>query len=143
MKKIYLDYAATTPVDKRVLKEMAPYFSEKFGNSMSLHSFGQEAKMALEKLVLNKNIKIKGTINDKFGRLLSSVWVGKLLVNEEIAREGWARYTSQESSQRELIKAADDKAKKEKLGVYGASYESMIAAGWTDALLVQHGMMQG
>lgn len=48
MKRIYLDYAATTPVDKRVLKEMAPYFDVKFGNSMSLHSFGQEAKLALE-----------------------------------------------------------------------------------------------
>jgi len=48
-RKIYLDYAATTPVDKRVLKEMMPYFSEKFGNTMSLHYFGQEARKALEK----------------------------------------------------------------------------------------------
>jgi cysteine desulfurase len=48
MRKIYLDYAATTPVDKRVVKEMEPYFFEKFGNTMSLHSFGQEAKLVLE-----------------------------------------------------------------------------------------------
>jgi len=48
MKKIYLDYAATTPVDKRVEKAMEPFLSEKFGNTMSLHSFGQEAKLALE-----------------------------------------------------------------------------------------------
>jgi len=48
MRKIYLDYAATTPVDPRVLKAMLSYFSEKFGNTMSLHSFGQEAKQALE-----------------------------------------------------------------------------------------------
>lgn len=46
--KIYLDYAATTPADKRVVKAMSPYFAEKFGNTMSLHSFGQEAKIALE-----------------------------------------------------------------------------------------------
>lgn len=46
--KIYLDYAATTPVDPRVLRAMLPYLSEKFGNTMSLHSFGQEAKQALE-----------------------------------------------------------------------------------------------
>jgi len=48
VKKIYLDYAATTPVDQRVLNIMLPYFTEKFGNSTSLHSFGQEAKIALE-----------------------------------------------------------------------------------------------
>ena len=46
--KVYLDYAATTPLDSRVLEAMKPYFSKKFGNSMSLHSFGLEAKQALE-----------------------------------------------------------------------------------------------
>lgn len=48
MKKVYLDYAATTPVDPAVAKAMAPFMSQKFGNTMSLHSFGQEAKLALE-----------------------------------------------------------------------------------------------
>jgi len=48
MDRIYLDYSATTPVDRRVLKAMEPYFSKEFGNSMSLHSFGQTAKLALE-----------------------------------------------------------------------------------------------
>ena len=47
-KNIYLDYAATTPIDPRVVKAMRPWFAEKFGNTMSLHSFGQEAKSALE-----------------------------------------------------------------------------------------------
>jgi cysteine desulfurase len=45
---IYMDYAATTPVDPRVLKAMEPYFSEKFGNTMSLHKQGRNAKEALE-----------------------------------------------------------------------------------------------
>jgi len=46
--RVYMDYAATTPVDPRVLKTMKPYFSKKYGNSVSLHKQGREAKEALE-----------------------------------------------------------------------------------------------
>jgi len=45
---IYLDNAATTPVDKKVLEAMLPYYSDIFGNPSSLHSHGQEAKKAIE-----------------------------------------------------------------------------------------------
>lgn len=48
MKKIYLDYAATTPTDPEVIKAMEPYFFQEFGNPSSIHSFGQEAKGAIE-----------------------------------------------------------------------------------------------
>jgi len=47
-KRVYLDYAATTPTDPEVLKAMQPYFFDKFGNASSIHSFGQEAKKAIE-----------------------------------------------------------------------------------------------
>lgn len=48
-KRIYMDYAATTPVDPRVVKTMLPYFSEKYGNPASIHSTGTDAYKALEK----------------------------------------------------------------------------------------------
>ncbi|MFB6212663.1 MAG: cysteine desulfurase family protein [Candidatus Magasanikbacteria bacterium] len=47
-KKIYLDYAASTPVGEEVFKVMKPYFSEEFGNPGSLHKFGQEAMKVLD-----------------------------------------------------------------------------------------------
>jgi len=46
-KKIYLDYAATVPVDRKVLAKMQPYFSEEFGNPSSIHGFGQAAQEAI------------------------------------------------------------------------------------------------
>ncbi len=45
--RIYLDYAATTPVDPRVIKAMEPYWGKEFGNPGSLHSFGQKASGAV------------------------------------------------------------------------------------------------
>ena len=48
IKKIYLDHAATTPVDSRVLTAMKPYFTEKFGNPSALYGLGREAKNAVD-----------------------------------------------------------------------------------------------
>ncbi|MEW6049961.1 MAG: IscS subfamily cysteine desulfurase [Candidatus Zixiibacteriota bacterium] len=45
---IYLDHNATTPVDPAVVEAMLPYLHERFGNASSVHSFGREAKVALE-----------------------------------------------------------------------------------------------
>ena len=48
MRRIYLDYAATTPTHPEVVKTMLPYFSEVSGNPSSIYSYGQEAKGAIE-----------------------------------------------------------------------------------------------
>lgn len=48
MKKIYLDYAATTPVDPKVKEYIQPYLDKIFGNTQSLHSFGQDSFKVVE-----------------------------------------------------------------------------------------------
>jgi len=48
MKRVYLDYNATTPVEPEVLDAMLPYFSGEFGNAASIHTFGQKARAAVE-----------------------------------------------------------------------------------------------
>ena len=61
--KVYLDNAATTRVDDKVLKAMMPFFSEHYGNASSLHIEGTEAKNALERSrktisnILNSNTR--------------------------------------------------------------------------------------
>lgn len=46
--KVYLDNAATTPLDKEVLAAMMPYFTDYFGNPSSSHAFGRKTKTAIE-----------------------------------------------------------------------------------------------
>ena len=61
MSNIYLDNSATTSVDTQVLDAMLPYFSNKFGNASSVHSFGQEARAAID----NARYKIAEFLNCK------------------------------------------------------------------------------
>lgn len=48
MEPVYLDHNATTPVDPEVVEAMLPYLGTGFGNASSVHSFGRDAKVALE-----------------------------------------------------------------------------------------------
>ena len=70
MKRIYLDYAATTPMDMKVKKAMAPYFSAPpaggFGNPGSLHFFGQKAMTAVDE----SREKIAKAINADFREII-------------------------------------------------------------------------
>jgi cysteine desulfurase len=47
--RVYLDYNATTPMDRAVLEAMLPYCMESFGNASSIHSAGQRARAAVER----------------------------------------------------------------------------------------------
>jgi cysteine desulfurase len=48
-RRVYVDNSATTPVHPEVMEEMLPYFTENFGNPSSIHSFGRDAKKAMDK----------------------------------------------------------------------------------------------
>ncbi len=78
-----MDYAATTPVDPRVLKVMLPYFSKKFGNSMSLYSLGREAKKALE----DSREKIANLINANSNEI---IFTGSATESNNLAIKGVA-----------------------------------------------------
>ncbi|MEN8241837.1 MAG: cysteine desulfurase family protein [Chloroflexota bacterium] len=63
---IYLDYAATTPLDPRVMEAMQPYFQQDFGNPSSIHSRGQKAEAAVE----NARERIAEIFNCKPGEVI-------------------------------------------------------------------------
>jgi cysteine desulfurase len=48
MRRVYADYNATTPLDPQVLEAMLPYLREHFGNASSVHTFGREARAAID-----------------------------------------------------------------------------------------------
>lgn len=49
MRQVYADYAATTPVDPRVVEAMLPYFTDRFGNAGSVHQVGQDARAGVDR----------------------------------------------------------------------------------------------
>ncbi|MEK7195875.1 MAG: aminotransferase class V-fold PLP-dependent enzyme, partial [Patescibacteria group bacterium] len=65
-KEIYLDYSASSPMDKRVLEAMKPYFSVDFGNAGSLHSFGQRAQAGID---VAREI-VAGSLGAKFNEII-------------------------------------------------------------------------
>ena len=94
MKEYYLDGAASTVMDKEVLKAMEPYFLEEYGNPSSLHRKGEEALGAIEEARKNfakelgckpseiyftsgatesNNIVLKGLSNGKKKMIISSI----------------------------------------------------------------------
>jgi len=96
-RRIYMDHAAGRPVDPRVVEAMLPYMQKAYGNPSSLHTYGQEARKALEETrakiadltnaekketilftsgaTESNNLAIKGTVNrykDRGNRILTS-----------------------------------------------------------------------
>jgi cysteine desulfurase len=85
---IYLDYSATTPVDKRVAEAMIPYLTEKFGNPASRsHSFGWEADDAVE----NAREQVAALVNCDAKEI---VWTSGATESDNLAIKGAANFYS-------------------------------------------------
>ncbi|HUV42902.1 MAG TPA: cysteine desulfurase family protein [Patescibacteria group bacterium] len=99
MKKVYLDYAATTPVDSRVLQRMLPYFKEKFGNPSSVHSWGREAREAVE--------SARSQVSQVLGCQTSEIFfTGTTTTSGNLAIQGVARAAKKRGKGNQIITSA-------------------------------------
>jgi len=83
MRRVYVDYAATTPVDPRVFEAMKPYFMEDFGNASSVNTSGVKARKAIEE----SREKIARFMNAKAEEL---VFMGSATEANNLALKGYA-----------------------------------------------------
>lgn len=87
--RVYLDNNATTMVAPEVVKEMEPYFSQKYGNPNSLHDFGRETHPGIQKAIDqiytainahdNDDIIITSCATESNNWVLKSIWLDKIL----------------------------------------------------------------
>lgn len=84
MKRVYLDYAASTPVDKRVLTAMAPYYNERFANAGSAHWFGQQAAAG----IFEAREKLARAINTTYEQI---IFTGSATEANNLAIQGLLR----------------------------------------------------
>lgn len=78
----------------------------------------QEAKDFLEKLILNKKVKISATANDTFKRLVSDVYLDGASVNNQMVASGWTAYDSSDSLDAKMMMASGENARKNKIGIW-------------------------
>jgi endonuclease YncB( thermonuclease family) len=79
----------------------------------------QQASELLTKLANGKSVRIEETIPDTYGRGMSLVFVGDMLINKEMVASGWVRYHHDTSTYTEELKNVSDIARTEKRGIYG------------------------
>lgn len=79
---------------------------------------GEEAKNLLESLVKGKKVVLAEYILDQQARPLALIYQNGEFVNLEMLKSGWARYHHDQSSKKDLLKQAGQKAREEKKGVF-------------------------
>ena len=86
----------------------------------------QEAKEFLEKLILNKKVKISFTANDTFKRLVSDVYLDGVSVNNQMVASGWTAYDSSDSLDVKIMRESGENARKNKIGIYSQKCSQTI-----------------
>lgn len=118
-RRIFLDYAATTPVDEKVFRAMKPYFSAKFGNPGSLHSFGQEAIGAVD---LSREIITKA-IGANFREI---VFTGSATEANNLALRGVLNCCKSQIANRKSISSSQFTHSKPRLIISAVEHESVL-----------------
>jgi cysteine desulfurase len=101
--RVYLDYAATTPVDERVAAAMLPYFHEMFGNPSSVHWLGQQAEAELEEARLSVAQQMHASAGD-------IVFTGCGTESDNLALRGVALAQSQKGRRHILVSPVEHHA---------------------------------
>jgi len=81
---------------------------------------GEQAKERLEELILGKIVRLDVFSHDRYNRPLALVYVGKVLVNEVLLKEGLVRYGATDNTQREVLRVAYDDAYQNKRGIFSS-----------------------
>lgn len=81
---------------------------------------GKEAKEAIEKLVTGKRVRITEQVPDQRGRGMALIYVGNVLVNQELLKQGLVRYHSDSTTKADELKAIGLEVKTAKNGIFGA-----------------------
>jgi len=88
----------------------------------SKQDFGPQSKAALTGLVLGKNVKVKITDTDRYGRSIGELWIGDTLdVNLWMVRNGYAWWYKAYGKMRPDLEAAQNQARSSKRGLWTAS----------------------
>ncbi|MDQ3547892.1 MAG: aminotransferase class V-fold PLP-dependent enzyme, partial [Chloroflexota bacterium] len=103
---IYLDHAATTPVDPRVLEVMLPFFNERFGNPSSIYTIGQDARAGLD--------WARGTLAECLGcQSRELLFTSGATESNNLAIKGvawWHRFNAQERGNHLVVSAIEHHA---------------------------------
>ncbi|HLF19582.1 MAG TPA: cysteine desulfurase family protein [Bacteroidota bacterium] len=91
MSRLYLDYAATTPIDHRVAESMAPFYFDEFGNASSVHQYGRDAAKAIDQA----RVTIAKFLNAQFHEIIftSGATEGNNLAIQGLVRKFRLKYT--------------------------------------------------